>query len=1324
MEHPTWSARYGVDLQKKTPSGGGIEMKRIGRCLTRTLCNWKPAILAIAVTLGVAICGSSADAQSGAGSIQGTVTDSTGAVISGASIHVVQQATNEASDTKTNNVGFYQVPNLFTGTYFVTFTAPGMKSYETTVELQVAQAATINQTMTAGAVTQKVEVAANVVQLTTTDSGTLASTLESERINQLPMNGRMLLTLTGETTPGLEAGGTRANGLMPEALEYVADGVPLTNRNFGGEGNSTQAQLPDPDAVQEVRTETTDTGAMYSSPATAIITTKSGTNRLHGSLFETARNNAIGIAKGRQNPSNYAAPPLVRNEFGASAGGPIVLPHVYHGKDKSFWFFAYERYSLAQQASQLVSVPTATMRGGDFSALVPTSGVPLTLYDPSTTTNSPSCPATGGTATPACRSQFAYNGTPNAINPALLAPATKILYDITPLPNISGVTDPLQAPNLSFPDDTYVVIPTITFRLDHSFNEDNRVYLRYTSNNQLNQALRNYPSNSADTIAADGFPNGASGYQDINVGNYGGALGYTHVFSPTFFAETILSQNWLQQYVGGGGNPKLDYESMLGLPNNFGETGFPVVGSNLIMPYGGTQYQYQENQIISNIDENLTKTVDRHQMQFGGRYRHERFGYLPDRSADSVTFTAGETTGLLDPSTVASNTDTALANTGYQDADFFLGGAASYSVTQEPPYIHFHDMEFDGYFQDNWHVSRNLTANLGLRYEAHPAPWLKYGLMENFDLKNDAVVLTNPISYYVSNGYTTQTIVNNLENIGVKFETPSQAGFPSAGIENADLTVGPRVGLAYQPFGGRYGTVIRGGYGRYIYPIPTRNFERDIVLNQPFVAGYSQSYTAANQSPDGLPNYLLRYPQSVVMGTNSSGVVNSSTINAILPGFSLLNINPDDKPDFVTQTNFTVEQPIKGSSALRLTWLWSHGTNLDHYYNYNNHPSQYVWEVNTGTALPTGGASVIGTSLQNTYAATATGPYNQTTYGGNTLITKDGWSNDNALQVNYQRLFHRGVAYQITYVWSKAFRVGGNTFRDGQIDTSADNYPSAALGTVSSPYGTLTPGFLPPARPAGIAPYADWHKLEAFEEYQVDTAIPKQHITFNGIVELPFGRGKMFLGKSNRFLDELIGGWQLAGDGSIFSQDFAINSSNWGPTDPLKIYKHGAPITDCRSGTCHHSFLWFNGYIPPTANADTGCSANCVSGLPANYAPYQTPIDTTPGTKYYGQNEVNVTLANGQVVPTPYSPGPYGANPYSHTVLNGPINWTADASLFKVFPITEGVNLRFNFDAFNAFNVQGYNNPNTTDGTESVVPQVASSYNTPRQLQFTLRLTF
>ena len=369
-------------------------------------------------------------------------------------------------------------------------------------------------------------------------------------------------------------------------------------------------------------------------------------------------------------------------------------------------------------------------------------------------------------------------------------------------------------------------------------------------------------------------------------------------------------------------------------------------------------------------------------------------------------------------------------------------------------------------------------------------------------------------------------------------------------------------------------------------------------------------------------------------------------------------------------------------------------------------------EVNSGTALPTG-----------TYANTATGPYNQTTYGGNTWITKDGWSNDNALQATYQRLFHHGVAYQINYVWSKPFRVGGNTFRDGQIDPRL-NYATGGLGTTSSPYGTVISPYLPPAQPAGTAPYANFHALEVFEEYQVDSAIPKQHITFNGIVELPFGSGKMFLGKSNRWENEVVGGWQLAGDGNIVSQDFGITSSNWGPTNPLKVYKHGAHITDCRSGTCHPSYLWFNGYIAPTVNANTGCTSKCISGLPSNYAPYEVPIDNTPGTTYYGQNEVAVTLTNSQVVNTPYSPGPFGANPFSHTFLNGPINYTIDGSLFKVLPITERVNLRFNFDVFNALNMQGYNNPNGTDGTEAVANQVANSANVARQVQLTLRLTF
>jgi hypothetical protein len=252
-----------------------------------------------------------------------------------------------------------------------------------------------------------------------------------------------------------------------------------------------------------------------------------------------------------------------------------------------------------------------------------------------------------------------------------------------------------------------------------------------------------------------------------------------------------------------------------------------------------------------------------------------------------------------------------------------------------------------------------------------------------------------------------------------------------------------------------------------------------------------------------------------------------------------------------------------------------------------------------------------------------------------------------------------------------------------------------------------------------------------------DTGIPRQHLQFNWIVDLPFGKGQRYLGGANRALDELIGGWQFAGDGQVVSQDFAVQNGDWGPTHPLHMYKHGKPVMDCTSGNCYKSYLWFNGYIPPTeiaGNVCAGSSSKVITGLPADYQPAFQPIDTvctaSGHDKYFGDNDVNVTLSDGTVEGhVGYAPSPSGAysgNPYAHTVVNGPMNWSADLSLFKVFPITERTRLRFNLDAFNAFNVQGFTDPSTTSGLEAVTPGGvgASSYNGPRELQMTLRLTF
>ena len=213
-----------------------------------------------------------------------------------------------------------------------------------------------------------------------------------------------------------------------------------------------------------------------------------------------------------------------------------------------------------------------------------------------------------------------------------------------------------------------------------------------------------------------------------------------------------------------------------------------------------------------------------------------------------------------------------------------------------------------------------------------------------------------------------------------------------------------------------------------------------------------------------------------------------------------------------------------------------------------------------------------------TYASVATRPYDQTTWGGNVISQKTGWSNDSALQLNYQRPFKNGIAYQIFYVYSRAFRVGGNTFRDNVL------YPAA----------NFAPGVLPAGMDAGTLCNPS-QALNRYENYHVDTAIPEHHITFNGIVDLPVGKGKRFLGNSNRFVDALLGGYQVAFVGQVVSQSFQVAAATGAPPAQFRVYRSSVPINDCRSGVCHPAYLWFNGYISPTV---INAAKNGVSGIP------------------------------------------------------------------------------------------------------------------------------
>jgi hypothetical protein len=340
--------------------------------------------------------------------------------------------------------------------------------------------------------------------------------------------------------------------------------------------------------------------------------------------------------------------------------------------------------------------------------------------------------------------------------------------------------------------------------------------------------------------------------------------------------------------------------------------------------------------------------------------------------------------------------------------------------------------------------------------------------------------------------------------------------------------------------------------------------------------------------------------------------------------------------------------------------------------------------------------------------------------------------------------------------------VGGYVNAGGQTPTVGPvSDPGTWVGgQLSGPPGSIN---LPPPPPAGTPVWGYYKALNRWENYMVDTNSPPQHLQFNGLIDLPFGRGKRWLSGVNKPLNEVVGGWQIAGDGAVANQDFYPITTNWGPTAAsgktaasLHVYKKGAPITDCRSGICVKSYEWFNGYIAPTAISGNACAAglsNVVQGLPGGWTSDAQPMDNLCGTpvngkavvgKYSGDNDVNISGVpsqnGGAATEVPYGDVPANndngaseagidvTNPLGHTVLDGPWNWTADASLFKLFPITERAYLRLNVDAFNVFNHQNLPNPNTTDGTVCYsaggVGCSSSSFNVPRQIQLTLRLSF
>ena len=1204
-------------------------------------------------------------AQTGVGQIQGVVADASGAVIPGAIVALSNTQTGSKFETTTSAVGFYVLPSLKPGDYKLAVTSPGLQKWEGQVTLRAGQQAVVNASLQVAQSAEQVTVMGNVTQLVTTTSPTIATTVERARIEQLPLNGRSIQSLLTVTVPGLEGAVAqpRVYGLRDSAMEFNQDGVPLDDRNTG----SIQARPPGLDTIQEFRVETNGSSAKLDRPANAIMITRSGTNEFHGAAFETGRDSGFGVARQRQD--TFSVPPhLVRNEFGVSAGGPVLLPKLYNGKNRTFLFGAWEELRQRSAASTGSAVWTAPMRQGDFSGLLDSTGRKITLYDPWSVG-----PAPGYAKVPYVNNQLPLSRQ---------SPLSKYVFGVVPLPTDPGV-NPVIANNYFGPAPTNQDQRTITFRGDHRIGDKDQIYGRY-SRGAWDQMNRRAFNTAGNPITSDDLWNRETYFERSNTE----MVSWTHTFTPTFFVETVATGsaiNWL--YSLNQASAQENISAKFGTPNPFNVNGAPYL---LNVGYQNVQFhgivpRSQYTQIISG-EQNYTLVKANHQIQFGGRYRQEVLDTIPDRPDQSDLDFGSSATALYNPATgTAFGT---APQTGDNGANFFLGIAGRYAQQRPPGPYNMRGKDLSLYVQDNWKISSRLTVNLGVRWQ-YNGPYLdKAGVTSLFDFASKSIVNAVPIPQLVQSGYTTQPIVDGYAAVGVKWITPDKLGLPDDLVSLSKHDFGPRAGFAYsRNLGGRI-AVVRGGYGLYHFAIPARTFN-GMRGNAPLQGSYTYNWNDSAQAPDSLPNYFLRAAPTVIAGVNTANLpeLSISRPPVILPGVGMIALSRDLPTSAAHQWNLTFEAEVMKDTVVRAGLIGTAGRNNESVQRYNANPiSNYVWYKTSGVPIPTG-----------FYQNTVRRAIDQTTFGDISIYTKLGYSNYTGVQLELERHFSRGLAFQLFYLMSNSASTGNIASQGGGFATYQDDQPEI---------------FLPGAVPQNAA-----DRLR-FYRYQRDPDIPKHRVRWNYLYDLPIGRGKKFAGNMGRGLDRLAGGWQIAGYGTTASRYWSLPTNNWGPTGNIEFYGTQYKISDCRQGTCFPGYLYYNGYIP----ANRINNATGVSGVPQNYTPAVRPINPIPASgvvadaNFNDNNNVLVPLKNGQNQLVAYD---NGLNVWRNQVMPGPWLTNLTASVYKNIPITERINLRINLDAFNVLNQPGLNLPGG-DGISSL----RTSAQGARTMQYTARLSW
>jgi hypothetical protein len=700
-------------------------------------------------------------AQQTAGTLTGSVTDATGAVIPGANIKAVNLATNAARETVSDASGNYTIPFLPAGEYTVTLTAKGFQSQKiASLTLQVQQSLRQDFSLKVGEVSESISVDASAAALQT-DNAVVGTVIDATKVVQLPLNGRNFVQLA-QLIPGVQAGtpgsitvrrgrgsigqqsaafgetGMSANGARDTANRYFIDGIEFMDYDA-----MTFSFSPSIDALSEFKVETSSYGAESGgAPGGQVnLITRRGTNQYRGTVWLFNRNDALTQSYDAIASRGVTNPRLNRNQFGVNFGGPVYIPKVYNGKDKTFFFFNWEEGRLLQAANPgLRIVATEAQRGGDFRGLLnATSRQPLTLRDPLNA-------GIVGNVIPASR----------------LSPQARAFIQFTPLPNTQqGLQNFIsQRPTGLSQQDTY------TGRVDHVFSAKDTIFARYIFNDTFEAGIPFWGNDQRDNIGSARTLSG----------------NWVHTFSPTLINDFKGGTASFAEFetFGTSNKPEFDIANKMGLPlvsklpKEFGPPQISISGADGGYAVFDLQRQIgprDRSNAIVQFTDTLSWQKGKHLMKFG-----------IDLAKRYVTFDqARQPRGQFSFDGLY---------TGSAFADFLLGYVRTALINPVPTSTRLSNLWQSFFFNDDWRATNRLTVNVGMRYD-YFGPY--------YQADDKMVNITQ-------NGY----IVGNLFN-------PGNSPFGRPLIRPDRNNWGPRIGLAWRP-ALLNDTVVRAGYGLYYTP--------------------------------------------------------------------------------------------------------------------------------------------------------------------------------------------------------------------------------------------------------------------------------------------------------------------------------------------------------------------------------------------------------------------------------------------------------------------------------------------------------------------------